>query len=115
MATIETPAFFNEDGELVTPGLPPIKNRKVKLHILFEEHGGAGADEIAVLSTSYATDEPDYAGAMLNEPEVEYNAINEGDIALVELPHAGEIKLRPALILKRMPTYQDCLVCGIST
>ena len=115
MATIETTAIFNDEGQLVTGGLPGIKNRKVKLLIQFEEDSNAGTNEIAVLSRAYAADEPDYAGAMLNEPEVEYNAVNEGDIALVELPHAGGVKLRPALVLKRMPTYQDYLVCGIST
>jgi mRNA interferase MazF len=115
MATIETPAFFNENGELITPGLPAIKNREVKLLILFRDDADADADNIAVLSKSYTADEPDYGGAMLNEPDVEYNAINEGDIALVELPHAGAIKLRPALILKRLPTFNDYLVCGIST
>lgn len=32
------------------------------------------------------------------------------------IPQAnGEIKNRPALILREMPKYQDFLVCGIST
>ncbi len=40
----------------------------------------------------------------------------EGDIALASLPQAdGFIKPRPALLLRRMPPFDDWLVCGIST
>lgn len=40
----------------------------------------------------------------------------EGDIILVGLPQSdGSNKLRPALILKKLPKYNDYLVCGIST
>lgn len=39
-----------------------------------------------------------------------------GNIALVEMPQSdGNYKLRPALILKELPKYNDFLVCGIST
>ena len=42
--------------------------------------------------------------------------MKEGNIILTPIPQAnGEIKNRPALILKEMPKYQDFLVCGIST
>lgn len=42
--------------------------------------------------------------------------MKEGDIVLVDLPQsAGGSKLRPALILKQLPQYNDFLVCGIST
>ena len=42
--------------------------------------------------------------------------MNEGDVVLVPLPQAnGQIKNRPALVLRKMPPYQDLLVCGIST
>jgi mRNA interferase MazF len=42
--------------------------------------------------------------------------MKEGDIILTALPQAdGKIKLRPALILRVMPQYDDYLVCGIST
>lgn len=116
MATIETTAFFNGDGELVTNKLPGIKNRKVKLVIAFEDDAVNLEDEMSILIKSYVADEPDYAGNTVNEPKVEYDTINEGDIALVELPQSvGAIKLRPALVLKRLPTYRDFLVCGIST
>jgi mRNA interferase MazF len=42
--------------------------------------------------------------------------MTEGNIILTPIPQAnGEIKNRPALILREMPKYQDFLVCGIST
>ena len=40
----------------------------------------------------------------------------EGDIALASLPQAdGLIKPRPAVLLRRMPPFDDWLVCGISS
>lgn len=43
-------------------------------------------------------------------------AMKEGDILLAALQQAdGVIKYRPALLLRRMPPFQDLLVCGIST
>jgi len=118
MATIETTAFFDDEGALITNNLPGLSNRKVKLIIQIDDGQPTGIDDIdiAALSKLYAVDEPDYEGPTLNEPEIEYDTINEGDIALVELPQAvGAVKLRPALVLKRLPTYDDFLVCGIST
>ena len=42
--------------------------------------------------------------------------MKEGDIVLTPLPQAdGKIKNRPALFLRIMPGYGDCLICGIST
>ncbi len=42
--------------------------------------------------------------------------MKEGDIVLIDLPQSGGgSKLRPALILKPLPKYNDFLVCGIST
>jgi mRNA interferase MazF len=42
--------------------------------------------------------------------------MNEGDIVLVPLPQVdGQLKNRPALVLRKMPPYQDLLFCGIST
>lgn len=42
--------------------------------------------------------------------------MKEGNIILTPIPQAnGEIKNRPALLLREMPKYQDFLVCGIST
>jgi mRNA interferase MazF len=39
-----------------------------------------------------------------------------GNIVLIEMPQPdGTYKLRPALILKILPKYNDFLVCGIST
>jgi mRNA interferase MazF len=40
----------------------------------------------------------------------------ESQIVLTELRQAdGGKKLRPVLLLRKMPTYNDYLVCGIST
>jgi mRNA interferase MazF len=42
--------------------------------------------------------------------------MNEGDVALTPLPQAdGQIKNRPAIVLRAMPPYGDFLVCGVST
>ncbi|MGB3586619.1 MAG: type II toxin-antitoxin system PemK/MazF family toxin [Tunicatimonas sp.] len=42
--------------------------------------------------------------------------MKEGDIALASLQQAdGQRKLRPVLLFKQMPPYQDWLVCGISS
>ena len=42
--------------------------------------------------------------------------MKEGDVLLTELPQAdGARKLRPVLFLRRMPPFQDFLVCGISS
>lgn len=42
--------------------------------------------------------------------------MNPGDIVLVALPQAnGQIKRRPALLLKQMPGHGDWLLCGISS
>lgn len=42
--------------------------------------------------------------------------MNEGNITLAPLLTAGgQPKLRPALILRKMPGFGDYLVCGIST
>lgn len=42
--------------------------------------------------------------------------MKEGDVVLVAMPQAdGNIKNRPAIILREMPPFQDMLVCGVST
>ena len=42
--------------------------------------------------------------------------MKEGDVVLTPVPQAdGVIKNRPAIILRRLPPYQDFLVCGVST
>ncbi len=39
-----------------------------------------------------------------------------GDIVLTSIPQAdGRLKNRPALLLCTMPSFDDALVCGIST
>jgi len=42
--------------------------------------------------------------------------MQEAKIIITPMPQSnGEIKNRPALILREMPKYQDFLICGIST
>jgi mRNA interferase MazF len=42
--------------------------------------------------------------------------MSEGDVVLTPLPQAdGQIKNRPALVLRVMPPHGDLLVCGVST
>ena len=42
--------------------------------------------------------------------------MSEGEIVLANLPQAdGSYKLRPVLLLKLLPGFNDFLVCGIST
>ena len=42
--------------------------------------------------------------------------MNEGDVLLTSLRQAdGGLKDRPVLLLRRMPPFEDFLVCGIST
>ncbi len=42
--------------------------------------------------------------------------MQESKIVLIDFPQSdGGSKVRPALILKRLPKYDDFLVCGIST
>lgn len=42
--------------------------------------------------------------------------MTEGDVALTPLPQAdGRTKLRPAILLRKMPPFDDWLICGVST
>lgn len=42
--------------------------------------------------------------------------MTEGDVVLTPLPQAdGQVKNRPAVVLRAMPPYGDLLVCGVST
>jgi len=42
--------------------------------------------------------------------------MTEGDVVLTPLPQTdGQIKNRPAIILRAMPPFGDFLVCGVST
>ncbi|MCI0397962.1 MAG: type II toxin-antitoxin system PemK/MazF family toxin [Chloroflexi bacterium] len=42
--------------------------------------------------------------------------MNEGDVILTPIPQAdGRLKNRPAIVLRKMPGYNDLLVCGVST
>ncbi len=42
--------------------------------------------------------------------------MNEGDVILIPLPQSdGKVKNRPAVILRKMPSHGDFLICGVST
>ena len=42
--------------------------------------------------------------------------MNEGDLVICPVASAsGSIKVRPALVLRALPTYDDYLVCGLSS
>ncbi|PLK46000.1 type II toxin-antitoxin system PemK/MazF family toxin [Emticicia sp. TH156] len=42
--------------------------------------------------------------------------MKQGEIVLASIPQAdGHIKNRPILLLRKLPKYDDFLVCGIST
>lgn len=42
--------------------------------------------------------------------------MTEGDVVVTPLPQAdGQVKNRPAVILRTMPPHGDLLVCGVST
>lgn len=44
------------------------------------------------------------------------SSVEEGDIVLASLPQAdGQIKMRPALVLRQVPPFNDFLLCGISS
>ena len=40
--------------------------------------------------------------------------MTDGDVVLVPLPQAdGQVKNRPAIVLRAMPPHGDLLVCGV--
>jgi mRNA interferase MazF len=42
--------------------------------------------------------------------------VSEGEIVVAELPQSdGDVKLRPVLLLRKLPSFGDYLSCGIST
>lgn len=42
--------------------------------------------------------------------------MNEGDVVITPLPQAdGQLKNRPAIVLRKMPPFGDLLVCGVSS
>lgn len=114
MEALETTAFFDKDGTIILNNLPVVKNRKARIIILLEEEVDM-TDSLKAFSAGYDLAEPDHYTQIAEEPVIEYNRIKEGDIALVELPQSGgAFKLRPAVILKQLPKFNDFLVCGIS-
>ena len=115
MKIVQTTAGFNSKGELEIDNLPAVESNKAGIILLIpgqnEEHeennfgGNYYFDEAVAEDTIIAKDDG-----------VAYNHFTEGDIVLVELPQsAGKNKLRPAVVLKQMPSFNDFLVCGISS
>lgn len=42
--------------------------------------------------------------------------MKESDVVLTPVPQAdGSLKNRPAILLRELPPYRDCLVCGVSS
>lgn len=42
--------------------------------------------------------------------------MTEGDVVITPLPQAdGQLKNRPAVVLRRLPPFGDVLVCGVSS
>jgi mRNA interferase MazF len=42
--------------------------------------------------------------------------MNEGDVVLASLTQSdGQLKFRPAVVLRQMPPFGDWLICGVST
>ncbi len=42
--------------------------------------------------------------------------MNEGEVILTPIAQAdGQVKNRPAVVLRELPPYRDLLICGVST
>ena len=42
--------------------------------------------------------------------------MKEGDVLLAPLPQSdGRLKMRPVILLRMLPPFDDCLVCGVSS
>jgi len=42
--------------------------------------------------------------------------VNEGEVILTPIAQAdGQVKNRPAVVLRELPPYRDLLICGVST
>lgn len=53
---------------------------------------------------------------MLRDTTTSLQDLKPGSIIIIKIPQAdGNIKQRPAIVLKQMPGYGDYLVCGISS
>jgi hypothetical protein len=74
MEAIETTAKFDEKGILKISDFPFLKNRKVKVLILFPEKENEDWFELSKekLSQSYSENEPEYLLSMINEPNQSY-------------------------------------------
>jgi mRNA interferase MazF len=74
---------------------------------------------VSQLGRAYGESEPDYSDSVVKEPNPEYTnehiKLKAGDIALAVIPQDDQQKIRPVLILKTLPKFNDLLVCGISS
>jgi len=115
MKIVQTTAGFNSKGELAIDGPPAVENSKVGIIFLLP-----GADDENMdngFKGNYFFDyDIDGDAITVSDEGIAYNQFSEGDIVLVKLPQsAGDIKLRPAVVLKQMPSFNDFLICGISS
>jgi len=115
MKILQTTAGFNSKDELAIDSPPAVENSKVGIIFLLpgadDEHMDNG------FKGNYFFDHDiDGDAITVNDEGIAYNQFSEGDIVLVKLPQsAGDIKLRPAVVLKQMPSFNDFLICGISS
>lgn len=74
---------------------------------------------LSQLGRAYGESEPDYSDSMVKEPNPEYAnehiKLKAGDIALAVIPQDERQKIRPVLVLKTLPKFNDVLVCVISS
>lgn len=111
MKILQTTAGFNNKGNLEIDNLPAVKNQRAGLILLLP-----GPDDINNVTFDGYYDGDNDEPATAKDEGVVYNRCMEGDVVLVELPQsAGTVKLRPAVVLKQMPSYNDFLICGISS
>lgn len=114
MKIVQTTAGFNSKGELEIDNFPLGENKKMGVIFLLplqDDDDSGGFD-----GNYYSNDDAHVGAITAGDEGIAYNQLAEGNIVLVELPQsAGKVKLRPAVVLKQMPSFNDFLVCGISS
>ncbi len=74
MKTLETTGYLNEKGEIKLDISPGLKNKKVKVLIVFndEENEDWRLHSLENLSKAYGDEEPDYELSTIKEPNTLY-------------------------------------------
>lgn len=74
MKTIETTGYFNEKGEIKLDISPGLKNKKVKILIVFDEEENENwhLNSLDGLSRAYGDEEPEYDLSTLKESNTLY-------------------------------------------